>query len=212
MKRMAALIGALLLTLVMAAPAAANEKVYIPEHSDEWAFEEPISLATGWDFQCTGPVYYGGSGKYDLWLWYKNGLSEAEKKPEGRAWPWIKGRGVAQGLDYFSSKPNMSGKVISGKFKTIDHQNHHYLGSPYPTDDLEWWKVTTTGKNWGIQAPGYGTIFHQSGNQKATMTVVKQVPGPFDWVEWVADREFRGNATFDVEALCAYFGHEVVYP
>ena len=80
---------------------------------------------------------------------------------------------------------------------------------PYPTDDLEWWKVTTTGRNWGIQASGYGTVFHESGNQKATLTVVKQVPGPLDWVEWVADREFRGNQRFSVDRLCAYFGYEV---
>jgi hypothetical protein len=133
-------------------------------------------------------------------------------KPESRAWPWIKGLGVAQGLDYFSSKSNMGGKVISGKFKTIDHQNRHHLGSLYPTDDLEWWKVKTTGKNWGIQAPGYGTVFHESGNQKATMTVVKQVPGPFDWIEWVEDREFRGNQTFHVDKLCAYFGAVVEVP
>ena len=209
MKKLLALCGAVALMLAMTAPAAANEKVYIPEHSDSWTFEVPVSFGEGWDFQCTGPVYYGGRGSYDLWLWYKNGLTEAQKKPEGRAWPWIKGRGVAKGLDYFSSKPGMRGKVISGKFKTIDHQYRHYLGSPYPTDDLEWWKVTTTGKNWGINAPGYGPIFHESGNQKATMTVVKQVPGPFDWVEWVADREFRGNQTFNVDRLCAYFGFKV---
>ena len=41
------------------------------------------------------------------------------------------------------------------------------------------------------------------------MTVVKQVPGPLDWVEWVADREFRGNQRFSVDRLCAYFGYEV---
>ncbi|MEX1343600.1 MAG: hypothetical protein AB1Z63_02895, partial [Candidatus Limnocylindrales bacterium] len=100
MKKPLALCGALALMLAVAAPAAANEKVYIPEHSGEWSFEEPVSYAGGWDFQCTGPVFYGGYGSYDLWLWYENGLTEAQMKPEGRAWPWIKGQGVAKGLDY----------------------------------------------------------------------------------------------------------------
>lgn len=215
MKRMAALCGALLLTLALAAPAAANEKVWIPEHSGEWAFEEPISIAAGWDFQCSGSVYYGGYGSYDLWLWYPNGLSEAEMKPEGRAWPWIKGQGIGQGLDYFSSQPDMGGKVISGKWKVTDHSDRHYLGSPYPTDDLETWRLTMTGKAWGIQAPGYGTVFHVSGKERGTVTVIEQVPGPYDLTTYDPDdpeRWHQGNETYDVEALCAYFGYEAVYP
>ena len=202
---MAALVSALLLTLVMAVPAAANEKVHIPMFSEEWGpFEEMIP-------DCDGPVYYGGYGKFDLWLTYKNGLTEAEQMPDGVAWPWIKGRGVSQGFDYFSSGEGMSGKVISGKWKVIDHQNRHHLGTPGDPNDRESWRVTTTGKGWGIQAPGYGTVFHVAGKDRGTVTVT-QVPGPFDELSYEPDdpdRWHQGKETFDVESLCAYFGFEV---
>ena len=209
MKRMAALCGALLLTLVMAAPAAANQKVFI-EH-EEWEFVDPISIAAGWDFQCSGPVYYGGYGSWDLWMWYKNNVDPADMMPAYGAWPWIKGRGVAQGLDYFSSTPNMKGLVASGKFKNITHLDKHYLGDPNDyVGDPEKWRETTTGKNWGIQIPGFGTVFHESGNFRATVIVTDQTPGNeiFEYVE----PRFKGNSTFEVEKLCAFFGYDAVFP
>mgnify|MGYP001815203172 FL=1 len=208
-QRMAALVSALLLTLVMAVPAAANEKVHIQEFSEEW--EAPEEMIP----DCTGPVYYGGYGKGDLWLWYRNGLTADEQMPDGVAWPWIRGKGVAQGLDYFSSGPGMTGKVITGKWKVTDHMNRHHLGTPGDPNDLESWRVTTTGKGWGIQAPGYGTVFHVAGKDRGTITVVEQVPGPYDPITYEPDdpeRWHQGKVEFDVESLCAYFGFEVAAP
>ena len=41
------------------------------------------------------------------------------------------------------------------------------------------------------------------------MTRGETVAGPPDWVEWVADRKYRGNKRFNVNRLCAHFGYEV---
>ena len=226
MKRLAALMGALLLTLVLAAPAAANQEVYMPEFSGAWGVEQVIDTGTceydpdlgwvGWcePWQCTGPVYNGSYGSNDLWLTYPNNVDTtdpAEYMPDGMAWPWTAGRAIWQGFIYFSSAPEMGGTVVSGKWKVTDNVTKHHLGTPGDPNDLESWQVLTAGRLWSIQAPGYGTVAHQSGSQKGTVTVIEQVPGNNDPQEWVGDgRGWRGNITFDAEALCAFFGFEVV--
>lgn len=215
MKRVTALSGALLLTLVLAAPAAANQKVWIADFSGPYEFEVPVAIADGWDFECSRQIYYGGYGESNLWLWYQQGVDTAdpdEYMPEGRAWPWIKGLNEVKGVDYFSSAPEMGGKVASGKFRTTTHNYDHHLGTPGDPNDLEWWYEKSVGKNWGIQLPGYGTVFHESGNVIGQSTVVQQVPGPYDEVVWEEVRAWRGNQTFDSEELCAFFGYDVVFP
>ena len=215
MRKLSALGGALLLTLVLAAPAAANQKMWMADFSGPYAFEGPVSIADGWFFECSHAIYYGGYGDGNLWFWYPNGVDlndPAEYMPEGVAWPWIKGRSESQGVDYFSSAPDMKGTVASGKYRVTTHLYDHHPGTPGDPDDREWWHETFVGKNWGIQLPGSGTVFHESGNQKGMTTVVEQVPGPFDITEYVPLRVVRGNQTFDAEELCAFFGYDAVFP
>jgi hypothetical protein len=197
MTRMAALVGALLLTLVLAGPAAANQVLYT-EH-DAWPAEwGPVSIAGGWDFECDGPLYYAGEGTWDLKLWYKTG--ETDPTPPNAPWPWLKGQYVQQGVDYFNSEPKMDGSEVAGTFKWTGQLTDHFIGIP------ETWRESLSGKTWGITLPGYGTVFQQSGNLKQT-TIIPEDGG--DW-QYVPDHEFwTGNNTFDVEALCAYFGYEV---
>jgi hypothetical protein len=189
----------------LAAPAAASEKVVVPEFTGSDEFEVLVSFANpDWfgPFQCSGDIYYGGSAVFELTLWYKNG--ETDKFPEGKAWPWIKGRNTVHGIDYFSAGPNMSGKVASGKFKTTTQLSNHTLGNP------ETWSESNSGKNWGIQIPGAGTVHHESGNFRGTVQVT-HVPGQdpiFDFFPI----GFNGNSTFDFEELCAYFGFDAEFP
>ena len=205
MKRITALCGALLLTLVLAAPAAANQKVtHVPGFSGSFDFEFPVLIADGWDFQCNpGPIYYGSYGSEDLTLWYAKGETRP-LFPEDGAWPWIKGLYDRQGVDYFSSQPGMAGLVASGKFNFKSHSYDHYLGSSAP-GDYETWTEKLTGKTWGIQLPGLGTVFHESGNFMQTVTVTDQSPAN-EIIVYETLREWRGNQTFDVEELCGFFG------
>jgi hypothetical protein len=215
MKRMAALCGALLLTLVLASPATAHQKVWMPEFSGSYQWEAQVSIADGWDWQCSGIIYEGGYGRTDFWLWYPNGVDTTDPAaymPEGRAWPWIKGQTKGTGVDYFSSKPGMEGKVAAGKWTWTDQVSEHHPGTPGSKTDLESWKETMAGKMWGIQLPGYGTVFHQSGGGASIVTVIEQVPGPYDTTASQELRPFHGNSTFDVRQLCAFFGFEAVFP
>jgi hypothetical protein len=201
MKKLAAFSGALLLVLVLAAPAAADQRVYAWQ-AEPFDFEEPVAIAGGWGFECSGTIYYGSFGTQDLWLWYPADLDEADMMPVDAPWPWIRGQAVRTGTDYFSSRPDVGGKVASGRFKLIGQLSDHYIGLP------ESWTEHQRGKNWGIQIPGYGTVFHESGTWTQRTTIVDPS------ADWVAEtlREFRGNSTFDVEELCAFFGYDAVFP
>jgi hypothetical protein len=182
------------------------------DFSGPYAFEMPVAIADGWDFQCSETIYYGGYGEGNLWFWYPDDVDLSdpdEYMPEGVAWPWIKGISESQGVDYFSSARDMEGKVAAGKYRVTTHLYDHHAGTRGDRNDLEWWHETFVGKNWGIQLPGSGTVFHESGNQKGVTTVVEQVPGPFDITEYVPLRDMRGNQTFDAEELCAFFGYDV---
>ena len=203
-KRLVALCGALALALAMAAPAAANQKVWIEEFSgsDEFEVEVNFDNPFWWeDWECSKPIYYGGTWTGNLWLWYPNDVDTtdpAEYKPSDRAWPWIKGRADNYGLDYFSTKPSMSGKVISGKYKGTTRLYDHVIGNP------ESWKFQDAGKFWGVNAPGAGTVFHESGNFRGMNTIVFEngevVDEIFDFIR------FRGNSIFDVEEVCEVLG------
>jgi hypothetical protein len=215
MSKLAALGGALLMTLALTVPVAANQKMWMADFSGPYAFEVPVSIADGWFFECSQAIYYGGYGESDLWFWYPNRVDISdpdEYMPEGVAWPWIKGIVGAKGVDYFSSVPDMEGKVASGRYRTTTHLYDHHAGTPGDPTDLEWWHETWVGKNWGIQLPGYGTVFHESGNLKGKVTVVAQVPGPYDITEYAPLRDYRGNQTFDAEELCAFFGYDAIFP
>ena len=204
MKRLIALSGALVLALAMAAPAAANQKVFIEEFSGADAFEVEVSFSNPeWfgPFECAKPIYYGGTWKGNLWLWYPKSVDTTnpdEYMPVGRAWPWIKGKADNSGTDYFSTRPNKSGKVISGKYKGTTRLYDHVIGNP------ESWKFQDTGKFWGVNAPGKGTVFHESGNFRGMNTIVFEngeiVDEIFDFIR------FRGNSIFDEAAVCDALG------
>ena len=144
-------------------------------------------------------------------------MSDADKYPVDGAWPWIKGQYTLEGIDCFSSKPGMKGLVAAGRFKTTSHLVDHHLGDPaswvgdpHVWADPETWNETVTGVSWGIQLPGYGTVFHVSGNVRQTVTGVDQTPDREIVVyEWLRG---RGNETYDVAQLCGYFGLEAVLP
>ena len=204
MKRMAALGGALLLALMLAAPAAADQRVYVESFGGPFDFEEPVSTAGGWGFQCSGQIHYGSYGMQDLWLWYEN--DETDREPVGEPWPWIRGQAVRTGVDYFSSEPDMQGLVAAGRFKLIGQLYDHQFGEggSWP----ESWTEHQKGTTWGIELPGYGTVFHETGTWTQTVTIENAT------AEWAYEglRDFRGNSTFDVEQLCDFFGYDAVFP
>jgi hypothetical protein len=212
MKRMAALLGALLLTLVLAAPAAANEKVLIEPMSGPFAWPElgvgeevdldnPYWIGEDYfaqDWACEEVIYFNSSGENALTLWFPKGLTDAEKFPVGEAWPWITGMNSIAGVDAFAENDDMTGKVLSGTFRTTVHLYDHVVGNP------ESWYEQVTGKGWGINIPDEGTTYHESGNFRG---MYEQTFGPNgEIVDWTyTDLRWQGNATKEVQEICDYF-------
>ena len=64
----------------------------------------------------------------------------------------------------------MAGLVASGKFNFKSHSDDHDLGSS-GSRGLRDVDGEAGGKTWGIQLPGLGTVFHESGNFMQTVTV-----------------------------------------
>ena len=138
----------------------------------------------------------------ELLLWYPNDVVDFMPEP---VWPWVKGKYSSQGIDYFSAGPGMSGKLASGSFKYNVRIFDHDLSLP------ESWKETVTGSFWGLQLPGMGPVFHESGNMRWAVTVIDQTPGSEELL-YEGLREFRGKMIYDVDKLCAYFGYDAVFP
>jgi hypothetical protein len=209
MKGITALCGALLLTLVLVAPAAADQKVYVEQRSGPFQFEGPVEW---FGFECTGPLFLGYYGHADLWLWYPNGVEEDEMFPEDRAWPWVRGFAKGEGTFYFSTEEGMGGTVLSGPQTYDTHMYDHHLGTPTDlANDPESWTEKATGLAQNINVPGHGTVVHQAGTTSYKVLVTEYHEYPEDDVYGDGDelRPWRGNWTFDVEELCAYFGYEV---
>ena len=187
MKKLVALMGALLLTLVLAAPAAANQKVFIEEESGPFTFppDGPVTVNKdneiwrspwyfGANWACTKDIYYQVSGDSSLWLWYANSVDTTNKDeymPADAAWPWIKGMAKNGGLDAFYANQDMTGQMVAAKFTNTVHLSDHYLGGTGP-DDPETWQEQVSGKFWGINLPGEGIVFHESGTWRYVMSVV----------------------------------------
>jgi hypothetical protein len=98
MMRMAALGGALLLTVALAAPAAADQKVHVAHW--EWgtgpdnAYEELVTGETS-GFECERQIYHGAyDGTEDIWLWFKKGVDPTD--PDA---PWTHGVWVQEDID-----------------------------------------------------------------------------------------------------------------
>ncbi|MFO7530947.1 MAG: hypothetical protein R6W93_00705 [Candidatus Limnocylindrales bacterium] len=214
MRKLAALSGALLLMMVLAAPAAAAQKVTILEEpftfppdggvavdlsNDIWTNPEFF----GNDWACRDKViYYQIIGKESLRLWYPNGVDTTdpdEYMPVGEAWPWTKGEYANSGTDYFAANEAMTNKVISGKYAWKSHVYDHVVDNP------ESWKERVTGKYWGINIPGYGTVIHVSGINRGEIRQVID-PSTGDITDFMyTDLGFRGNSTFDYDELCDYY-------
>ena len=150
MKRLAALCGALVLTLALAAPAAAAQKVWIPEFSGEWEWVEEVSLSNGWDFECTEPIWYKGDFKGDLWLWYPNSVDEADMMPEDEPWPWTRGMAKNKGVDTFASNEDISGKVLRSTLRLTTRMYDHEING-----NNETWRETLTGEILGISSGAF---------------------------------------------------------
>jgi hypothetical protein len=197
MKRMAALIGALLLTLVLAAPAAADQKVLVAHW--EWgttpdnAYEVPVTLAT-FEFECERQIYQGGyDGTGNVWFWFEKGVD-----PETD--PWTHGLWVEEDIDYFSSEPNMGGIVVSGHTKIVRHLSDF-------DPDTGTWREKWNGNIIMVQAPHTGThIFTEHFGGVRVMAWGDPASGfGHDWEHAVGNY----RAYIDPEALCAALGTEL---
>jgi hypothetical protein len=106
--------------------------------------------------------------------------------------------------------------VVSGKYRsTTQLRNHHLGGDPDYVIDPETWTEQTTGKTWGIKAPGAGNLFFEAGNYRSK--AIQENPGTDLPVKFEEIRPWKGNSNLDAEGLCAYFGYgyeeqEVVFP
>jgi hypothetical protein len=206
MKRLIALFGALALTMAMAAPAAADQKVLIPPpYSDKGSFKVMVSDTnpewTEWnDWACTDPIWYYAEWDSKLWFWYPNSVDTSnpdEYMPMGEAWPWKRGMGKNKGLDVFASNEDLSGKVLRSTLRLTDRLYDHKVNG-----NVETWKVKTSGKDWNLTAPGVGPVFKSVGNWRGTATFILP-DGPFSFSDFVA----HGPEDFyDTDALCEYFG------
>lgn len=211
MKRLTALCTAVALTLALAAPVAAAQKVKVFEDPFVVPPDGGVAIDLGNDLW-TNPEYFGESwacrdkviyyqikGKESLTLWYPNSVAEEDMMPYGRAWPWTKGLYTNSGTDYFAANEAMTKKVVSGKYTWRSHIYDHVIANP------EKWKEQVTGLYWGINVPGYGTVLHDSGRGRS-MIVQTFDPTSGDIIDfqWM-DLGFRGNSTYDYDALCDYF-------
>lgn len=211
MRKIAALCGALVLTIVMVAPAAAAQKVTVFEEpfifppdggvavdlsNDLWTNPEFF----GNDWACRDRViYYQIIGKESLRLWYPKGVAEEDMMPVGEPWPWTKGEYANSGTDYFAANEAMTSRVISGKYGWKSHVYDHVIANP------ETWKERVTGKYWGINIRGYGTVIHESGIQRGEIWQVID-PSTGDITDFLyTDLSFHGNRTFDYDELCDYY-------
>jgi hypothetical protein len=119
--------------------------------------------------------------------------------PEGRAWPWVKGKFKDRGTDYFAANEAMTKKVLAGKYLGNGHIYDHVVGNP------ESWKAQVTGKGWGITIPGSGQTLHEAGNfQFMIEQEFDPKTGEIIWFMFTP-LSFRGKSTFDYDALCAYY-------
>lgn len=218
MRRWGALLGALVLTLVFAAPAAAAQKVFVPEHSGSWQFEVPVT-ADEWGWECSKQIYFGERGSSKLWLWYKNGVKKREMQPDGRAWPWIRGLVKDQAVYYFSTGKGKTGKVIRGWLRTRTRLHDHHLGGRYPFGvpwpkgvDLETWKTTATGVFDSLRHRKVGWIWRSMGVEKAKLTVYQQNRQPEDdFVDW-QQLSFKGPNVYNDKKVCKALGLDYVGP
>jgi hypothetical protein len=195
MKRLVALCGALVLTLAMAAPAAADQKVWVEEFAFEDVWVEEVSLSNGWDFECTKPIWYKGKFRNDLWLWYPNSVDEADMMPADAPWPWTRGMVKNKGVDTFASNEDFSGKVLRSTLRLTTKLYDHVID-----ENPESWKEKLTGKDWNLSAPGYGWIFKFVPNVRYTVDIIDG-----EW--YFSDFVPKGTMVevYDNEALCDFF-------
>jgi hypothetical protein len=182
--RLALFSAALLSLQAMSQSAAADTRVHVWDN--DFVFEQPFT--PDWGFQCSGPVYHGIlNGHEDLWLWFR------DSDPL-----WSHGRYVLQGVDYFSTAPNMSGEVVSGPARLTIHLSNHVAGPP------ESWEELLTGIYWNVHAPGYGSIFHETQGIRRT---AEPTPGG---TIFTVIRQAVAHHAFDVEELCQSLGYELL--
>jgi hypothetical protein len=130
-----------------------------------------------------------GTKVNDLWLWFTNDFDPL----------WIHGQYVLKGSDYFSTAPNMGGTVISGPFHFNIHVTDHEAGPP------ETWLELLTGTFWNVQAPQFGSIFHEAiGGTRRSAEVTAGGAVLFSIIKQAASHQ-----SFDVAELCESLGYEL---
>lgn len=203
MKRFVAMCAALVMTLAMAAPASADQKVWVEEFAFDESWVQEVSLDNGWDFECSKPVWYMGKFTNDLWLWYPNGVDETDMMPGDAPWPWTRGMAKNKGVDTFAGNEDFSGKVLRSTLRLTTRMYDHQIDG-----SNESWKEKYTGKDWNLSAPGYGWIFKLVPNWRYTVTITDGEWGFSDFVGYGTMVE-----VYDHEALCDFFGAgPAVYP
>ena len=174
MKRMLVLTGALLLTLALAAPAAAAKPIiYFDRDYDD--LSDPF-----FDLCDFGVIYQGvGHESYREWQ-------------DTSGFP-LMGLYENQGTDSFINE--MTGTTVSGKFHLTSHLSDWTRDG---VNDTWAWQEQVTGAWWNIQLPKEGAVFHESGH------IYQSVFAPEEdadtWIYTVS--RLIGNSTFDDEALC----------
>jgi hypothetical protein len=178
MKRVIIVLAALLLTLVLAAPAAAVKPVTYPMEPED--FEVLVDPGWGW-FDCGFDVMYGSTGTPTYQEW-----QDEDGNP-------VKGLYRKSGVDYFYpvSDPD---NVVGGKYSLTSHLYDFVFNV---TEGVWEWDERVTGNRWGIEMPAAGNVYHEAGQmwQHATGG-----PDQEDWIYEVS--RIVGNVVFDADELC----------
>lgn len=203
MKSLVALSGALVATLMLAAPAVADQKVLVAHW--EWGtgpdnpYEVPVTTAD-WGFECVDPIWQGAyDGHANVWLWFEKGVD-----PNDPDAPWTHGMWVEEDIDYFSSEPNMGGIVVWGRTHV-----RRQMSDLDTSVDPHTWRENWTGNVFTVQAPRVGTHIYTVHFAGLKVTAWEDPPGStifhHDWENAV------GNfwQHIDAEAVCAALGTEV---
>ena len=94
-------------------------------------FEEPVSIADGWGFECSGQIYYGSYGTNRT---SGSGTPDGVMRPTGSPWAAVAldqrpGR-CARASTTSARSPTCRAWWRRAKFKTTTDQYDHHFGTP----------------------------------------------------------------------------------
>jgi hypothetical protein len=177
MKRFAALLVALLLTLAAAAPAAAaRPELFVVDHEGTDPLYSCADVFPG------DPTY--DFVVYDHAIFHYEGVRFYDRAGNLTGWQ-LHGTGT----DNVFRDPN--GPVLSGPF---NYNTHVDLVSLDPFRYLE----QASGTYWNLGMPGEGQMFHEAGQ----FLQLLEIPTGSDWPFIVTRFKATGVARFDGAAVC----------